>query len=87
MVSCVVGAVGALTVMRVLLFLCEMSMSGECEVDGNAGVGAGGGLFTVSAECIWYMGGIPGSGVWGWGCRRRARDGCGKWGERCRCSV
>ena len=38
LVPCVVVA---LTVMRVLLFLCEVGMLRECGGDGNAGVGAG----------------------------------------------
>ena len=42
LVSCVVGVVVALTVMHVLLFVCEISMMRECEGDGNAGAGAGG---------------------------------------------
>ena len=33
------GAVVALTVMRVLLFVCEVSMLKECEGDGSARVG------------------------------------------------
>ena len=35
------GAVVALTVMCVLLFVCEVSMLRECEGAGNAGVGSG----------------------------------------------
>ena len=52
--------VGAVTVMRVLLFVLDVSMMRECECDGNAGVGDGGGVVTVSA---WhdYVGGTRGS--------------------------
>ena len=49
------GAVVVLTMMRVLLFVCKVSMLRECKGDGNAGVGAKGG---VSAGCE-YMGGTP----------------------------
>ena len=52
LVPSVVCAVVALTVIRVLLFMREVSMLIECDGDGNAGVGVG--------EC---MGGICGSGV------------------------
>ena len=56
------GAVVALTVMRILLFVCEVSMLRECEGDGNAGVGAGDGVVVgagdgvvVGCECMgWY---------------------------------
>ena len=50
------GAVVALTVMRVLLLVCEVSMLREFEGDGNAGVG------TAVCGCE-YMGGTRGSGV------------------------
>ena len=33
--------VGALTVMNVMLFMCDVSVQRECEGDGNAGVGTG----------------------------------------------
>ena len=42
LVPYVVGAVVAVTVMRVLLFVLDVSMMRECDGDGNAGVGDGG---------------------------------------------
>ena len=53
MVPYVVGAVDAVTVMHVLLFVLHVCMLRECEGGGNAGVVA------VSV----YMGGTHGSGV------------------------
>ena len=50
-----------MTVMRVLLFVLHMCMLRECEGDGNAGLGAGGGVVAVSVGCE-YMGGTRGSG-------------------------
>ena len=57
----VVGAVVSVTVMRVLLFVCEMSMLRECEGDGNAGVGDGAGVVSVCAGCEYI--GTRGSGI------------------------
>ena len=53
------GAVVAVTVMHLLLFVLHVCVLRECEGDGNAGVGSGGGVVAVSA----YMGGTRGSGV------------------------
>ena len=50
-----VDAVGAVTVMHVLLFVLHVCMLRECEVDGNAGVGMDEGV--VSAG---YVGGTCG---------------------------
>ena len=47
------------TVMRVLLFVLDVSMLRECEGDGNAGVR---GVVAVSAGHE-YMGGTRGSGI------------------------
>ena len=58
MVPYVVGDVVAVTVMHVRLFVFAARLL-ECEGDGNAGVGSGGGVVAVSA----YMGGTRGSGV------------------------
>ena len=44
-----VDAVVAVTVMRVLLFGLHVCMLRDCEGDGNAGVGNGGGVGLVSA--------------------------------------
>ena len=51
-----VDAEVSVTVIRVLLFVLHVCMPRECEGDGNAGVGAGGGVVAVSAVCE-YMGG------------------------------
>ena len=59
MVPYVVGAVVAVTVMHVLLFVLHVCMLREYEGDGNDGVGSGGCVVAVSA----YMGGTRGSGV------------------------
>ena len=40
---------GVVTVMCLLLFVLHVSMMRECEGDGNAGVGDGGGVVMVSA--------------------------------------
>ena len=48
------------TVMRVLLFVLCVCMLRECEGDGNAGVGDGGGVVVVSAG---HVGGTRGSGI------------------------
>ena len=45
------GAVVALTVTRVLLFVCHVNILRECSGDGNAGVGGGGGLWSDCGEC------------------------------------
>ena len=50
------SAVVAVTVMHVLLFVLHVCVLRECEGDGNAGVGSGGGV-------VAYMGGTRGSGV------------------------
>ena len=62
LIPCVVGAVVAFTVMRVLLFVCEVSILRECEGDKNAGVGAWGVVVAVSVRHE-YMGSTRGSGV------------------------
>ena len=53
---------GAVTVIRVLLSVLHVSIVRECEGDGNSGVGAGRGVFAVSAGCE-YMGGTPVLGI------------------------
>ena len=58
MVTRVVGAVVALTVMRVLVFVYKVSMLRECKSEGNAG----GGIVWARAGCE-YMGCTSGSGV------------------------
>ena len=55
------GAMVALTVMRVLMFVCEVTMLRECEGDSKASVGAGGGI-AVSVGCD-YISGTHGSVV------------------------
>ena len=55
-----VSYVDAVTVMRVLLFVLHVCMLRDCEGDGNAGVGNGGGVFVVSAR---HVGGTSGSGI------------------------
>ena len=62
MVLYVVCAVFVVTVMRVLLFVLELSLLRECEGDGNVGVGDGGSMVAVSAGHE-YVGGICGSGI------------------------
>ena len=57
MVPYVVGAVLAVTVIHVLLFVFAARLLG-CEGYGNAGVGSGGSVVAVSP----YMGGTRGSG-------------------------
>ena len=57
LVLCVVSAV---TVRRVLLFVCDVSMMRECEDDGNAGIGDWRGVVAVSAMDE-YMGDTRGS--------------------------
>ena len=52
----------AVTVMCALLFLFYVYMLRKCEGDGNADVGAGGGVFVVSSGCR-YRCGTCGSGV------------------------
>ena len=55
MVPFVVGSVVAVTVMRELLFVLDVIMLRECEGDGNAGVGDGGGIVAVSGGiCVLY---------------------------------
>ena len=49
MVHCVVSAEVAVTVMRVLLFVCNMRVLRECEGDVNAAVWEG--VVVVSARC------------------------------------
>ena len=61
-VPCGVGAVGTLDMMRVMLFVWEVSMLRGCEGDDNVGVGTGGGVVAVSEWCE-YMGGTHCSGV------------------------
>ena len=77
MVPYVVGAVVAVTVMHVLLFVLHVCMLQECEGDSNAGVGSGGcscgkcvvqssagdvlEMSVVRGVCVW-MGVV---GVWG----------------------
>ena len=53
---------GAVTVMRILLFVLHVSMVRECEGNGNAGVGDGGGVVVVSAGHE-RVGGTRGSGI------------------------
>ena len=48
-----------MTVMRVLLFVVDVSMLKECEGDGNAGAGDGGGAVTGSE----YVAGTRRSGI------------------------
>ena len=57
-----VGAVVALTVMRVLLFVLDVSRQRECEDDGNASVRDDEGVVAVSAGHE-YVGGARGSGI------------------------
>ena len=52
--------VDAVTEMRVLLFVKHVCMLRECEGDGNAGVGNGGGVVVV---CAGHVGGTCGSGI------------------------
>ena len=47
LVPYVVGAIVAVTVMRLLLFVLDVTMLRECERDGNSGVGDVGGTFAV----------------------------------------
>ena len=54
--------VGAVTVMRVLLFVLDVSMLRECDGDGNADVGDGEGVVAASAGHE-YVGGTRGSGI------------------------
>ena len=58
----VVDVVVAVTVMRVLLFVLDVILLRECEGNGNAGVGDGGGVVGVSTEYE-YVGGTRGSGI------------------------
>ena len=63
LVPYVVGAVVAVTVMHVLLFVLHVWFAAKllgCKGTTIANVGSGGGVFAVSA----YMGGTRGSGVW-----------------------
>ena len=60
MVPYVVGAVLSVTVMRVLLFVLDVSMLRKCDGDGNANSGAGKGVVAVSAGHE-YVGGTCGS--------------------------
>ena len=53
-----VDAVVAVTVMRVLLFVLDVFLLRECEVDDNAGVGDGWSVVVVSAG---HVGGTRGS--------------------------
>ena len=56
LVPYVVGAVVALTVMRVLLFVLDVSIRRECEGDGNASVGDGEvWLRLVRGMCMWVL--------------------------------
>ena len=55
-------AVFSLTLIRVLLLVCEEIMLRECKGDSNAGVRGGGGVVAVSAGCE-YMRSTHGSGV------------------------
>ena len=57
-----IDAVIAVTVMRVLLFVLDVSMLRECEGDGSGDVGDKGGVVGVSA-CHEYVGGIRGSDI------------------------
>ena len=57
-----VDAVFVVTVMRVLLFVLDVSMLRECEGDDNDGVGDGEGVFAVSAGHE-YVGSTRGSGI------------------------
>ena len=50
-----------MTVVRVVLVVLHGCMLRNCDGDGNAGVGVGGGMVTVSAGCE-YMDGTRGSG-------------------------
>ena len=54
--------VGAVTVMRVLLFVLHVSMLRACEGCGNAGVWGRGGVVVVSVGHE-YVGGSRGSGI------------------------
>ena len=60
--SLVPYVVGAVTVMRVLLFVLDVSMLIACESDSNAGEGYGGGVVAVSVGHD-YVGGTRGSGI------------------------
>ena len=70
----------AVTVMRVLLLLLDVSMMRECEGDGNAGVGDGGGEIAVSAGHE-YVVDTPGSCIVSSACDVLVIE-CGTWDER-----
>ena len=57
-----VSAVVSVTVIRVLLFVWDVSVLRECKSDGNAGVRAVGCVVTLSVGCD-YMGSTCGSGI------------------------
>ena len=76
-----VDAVVAMTVMSVLLFVLPVCMLRECDGDGNAGVGSGGGV--EAGVSIWVVHVVQ-FFVY---CQRRTRYECDAWGERCRWSV
>ena len=61
MVPYVVGAVLSVTVMRLLLFVFDVSMLKGCDGDDNAAVGDGGGFVAVSVGYE-YVGGTRDSG-------------------------
>ena len=62
MVHYVVSAVVVVTVMRVLLFILDVSMLRDWKGDGNAGAGEGRGVVVVSAVHE-YVGHTRGSGI------------------------